>query len=638
MDNEREIVLNNFFKGLRITLNNCSIYFKEHPLFIKSIEKLHIDLLDVFNFTEPLILGVTPVSLLAAGKYWEKETLYLDLAAFLHRRKIKSIEIRKDASISELSNFVTSLSLPVLDIFKEGGLAYLLKAQGIRNIIIEELDYSSLLHGEGQEQKDVWAYLLKRVVKEGNIIEIKNIVESFDTTLEKIKITDFLENENLKSAIASFFDYLKTQGKEDFNKCAKALIRAVSNIKGHTAKDKIKQLAFLAESLTAHDITSILCEEVATREAFDIKSIELFSSLLDRPQHESVASSLAERLKKESGYNTTTVKKSKELLASLEEPSVRKIYQYALSSLLENMGLAGSLSFDKEQMKKNYRIMLLNLLIQERTASGLLQIFEIIILELDKACYEKDITFVRNFFGLLAKEIASGSELKNDFEEIKVKAEKKLEEALLSQAIEAEGVIDLLSKTAFDKEFYLNKIFLEKNVSYNIFSLFFSLFPRCLNEFYDELRSNSPDIDFFKKIIEILRIKDTRISYAILEKLFYSTSRSIKIEILKIIEGFSSCNENFIISILFKEDLFIKRHAMAIVVKNPSLRQSAAKALLSVPNRFGLKNWLISENINIIGSFNLTEAKADLEKISKIKVFWKKSIKDSALIVLNKWL
>ena len=207
MDSEREIALDNFLKSLRITLNNCSIYFKEHPLFTKSIEKLHADTLVVLNLINPLIVGVAPASLTIAEKSLEKETLYAELATILHRRKIKNIEIRRGLTVSETGIFVTSLSLPVLDIFKEGGLAYLLEKQGIVNIIIEELDYSSLLRGEGQEQKDIWAYLLKRAVKEQNTVEIKNIVENFDTALEKIKIADFYENADLRASIAKFLNF-----------------------------------------------------------------------------------------------------------------------------------------------------------------------------------------------------------------------------------------------------------------------------------------------------------------------------------------------------------------------------------------------------------------------------------------------
>ncbi|MDD4182919.1 MAG: hypothetical protein PHT53_03760, partial [Candidatus Omnitrophica bacterium] len=619
MDNERKIALDNFFKSLRITLNNCSIYFKEHPLFVKSIEKLHTDTLAVLSFLDPLALGITPNSLSVSGEYFEKESLYTDLATFLHRRKIKNIEIRRNITVSDVAIFVTSLSLPVLDIFKEGGLAYLLEKQAVTSVTIEELDYSSLLRTEGQEQKDVWAYLLKRAVKEKNEEQIKNIVENFDATLEKIAITDFSENENLRTSVAKFLNFLKTQEEQNFNKCARVLIRAVSNSKAYTGKDKMKQLAFLADSLTPQEITDILCQEVSSQDAFNVKSIELFSSLLDRSQNESVASALAQRIKKESGYNTTTVKKTKELLASLEESSVKMIYQYALGSLIMDMGLAGSLSFDSEQMKKNYRTMLLNLFAEERITLGLLQIAERIYAELDKVFNDKDTIFVHDFFTLIAKKIDSGSGIRNILEEIKVKTDRKLEEALLLQKIDVDSVIGLLSKTTFDKNFYLNKIFIEKDINYNLFSLYFNFFPRDISEFYREIKINSSDINFIKKIIEVLKNKDSKITCDILESIFYTASRFLKMEILQILQNFSNYNVNFILSILLEVELPVKRQAMSVVMKNNLLRQKAAGVLLSIPNRFGLKNKIINENINMIGEFRLIEARAGLENISKLK-------------------
>ena len=635
MDNEREIILDNFFKSLRITFNNCSIYFKEHPLFVKSIEKLHADTLAVLSFLDPLVLGITPNSLSVFGKYFEKESLYTELATFLHRRKIKSIEIRKNITVSDMGIFVASLSLPVLDIFKEGGLAYLLEKNGVANVTVTELDYSSLLRAEGQEQKDIWAYLLKRAVKEKNKEQIDNIVENFDAALEKVTITDFFENENLRASIAKFLNFLKTQEEQNFNKCARVLIRAVSNSKAYTGRDKIKQLAFLADSLTPQEITNILCQEVTSQDAFNVKSIELFSSLLDRSQNESVASALAQRIKKESGYNTTAVKKTKELLASLEESSVKMIYQYALGSFLTDMGLAGSLSFDSEQMKKNYRTILLNLFAEEKISSGLLQIAERVYAELDKALSEADTGFVRNLFTLIAKKIDSGSGIRNILEEIKVKADRKLEEALLLQKIDIDNTIGFLPKTTFDKNFYLTKIFIEKDVSYNIFRLYFNFFPRDINELYREIKLNHSDINFIKKIMETLKNKDTDITCGILENIFYSASRFLKMEILKIMQNFSKYNENFVVSILLEDDLSVKRQAMSVVAKNDSLRKKAASALLSIPNRFGLKNKIINENINMIGEFKLIEAKPKLENISRLKVFWKKSLKNSAIRALG---
>jgi hypothetical protein len=504
------------------------------------------------------------------------------------------------------------------------------------NITVEELDYSSLLRGEGQEQKDVWIYLLKRAVKEQNAVEINNIVENFDKVFEKIKITDISENENLRVSIGKFLKFLKTKTKENFNKCAKALVRAVSNSKEYTGNDKMRQLAFLADSLTLQDIADILCEEVASQDAFNIKSIELFSSLLDRAQNESVASALSGRLKKESGYNTAVVKKTKELLASMEEASIKMIYQHALGSLLTDMGFEGSLSFDAEQMKKNYRTMLFNLFAEERAVSGLSQIAEKIYLEMDKTFYEKDVNFTRIFFELIAKKINSGSGLRNVLEAIKSKADRKIENALLLQIIDAGEMVGLISKTAFDKNFYLNKIFIEKDVNYNIFSLFFNFFSRNMDEFYREMKSNSSDINFLKKIIESLKTKDTKITCSVFEDIFYIASRFLKMEILRTMQDFSSCNENFIMSILSKEDLSIKRQAMAIVIKNDSLRKKAAVMLLSVPNRFGTKNKLVNENIDMIGEFRLVEARPDLENISKVKAFWKKSLKRSAVKALSR--
>ncbi|MDD4955299.1 MAG: hypothetical protein PHP17_04590, partial [Candidatus Omnitrophica bacterium] len=484
--------------------------------------------------------------------------------------------------------------------------------------------------------KDIWAYLLTRAVKDKNEAQIKEIVENFDVALEKITIADFSENENLRTSISKFLSFLKTQEKQNFDKCAKVLIRAISNSKTYSGKDKIKQLAFLTDSLTAQEITEILCEEVASQDAFNVRSIELFSSLLDRSQNESVASAISQRIKQGSKYNTVTIKKTKELLDSLEESSVKMIYHYALGALLSDMGLAGSLSFDAEQMKNNYRTMLLNLFAEEKITSGLLQISESIYPELEKVLGETDREFVYSFFKLLEKKISRGNGARNVLEEIKAKADKKLEEALLLQKVDFDSVIGFISASAFDKNFYLNKIFIEKEVSYNILGLYFHFFPRDTGEFYREIRLNSSDINFIRKIIENLKDKNTKVACDILENIFYTTSSFLKMEILNIMQGFSSVNENFIIAILLGEALSVKRQAMGVVLKNKALRDKAANALLSIPNSFGVKNKLLNENINMVGEFRLAEARPLLEKLAKLKVFWKKSLKDAAKKALDR--
>jgi len=65
-------------------------------------------------------IGVAPFSLSVSEKTFEKQTLYEDLAQYLHRRKLMAIEFKKGISVSELSIFITKIALPPIDLIKEG--------------------------------------------------------------------------------------------------------------------------------------------------------------------------------------------------------------------------------------------------------------------------------------------------------------------------------------------------------------------------------------------------------------------------------------------------------------------------------------------------------------------------------------
>jgi len=75
--------------------------------------------------------------------------------------KIKSIEMLPGLTLDELIKFVSSVSLPIKEILRRGGIQNILKEGASHHIVIEELDYSEFLGNEGEESKDIWVYLFK---------------------------------------------------------------------------------------------------------------------------------------------------------------------------------------------------------------------------------------------------------------------------------------------------------------------------------------------------------------------------------------------------------------------------------------------------------------------------------------------
>ena len=111
-----------FFKALKISLKNHSIYDRNHPSYKKSIDSLKNELDRLFRFYDRSIqIGFSPDCVFFQKELLEKEKLYTEVARMCHLRKLKTLEIRTAVTSEELDLFLSKLFLPRQDIFKNGG-------------------------------------------------------------------------------------------------------------------------------------------------------------------------------------------------------------------------------------------------------------------------------------------------------------------------------------------------------------------------------------------------------------------------------------------------------------------------------------------------------------------------------------
>jgi hypothetical protein len=153
-------IYQNFVKRFKVALTNCSVYFPQHPIFSQSVNDFKKDINLIAQDESFLLIKIKPKALIINGKNLEERSLYEDLATFFHRRKVKSIKIKKEITNKELSKFLVNVSSSENNILTRGGIKKILKEKQVKNIEIEELDYSQLIKGAGKEVKDIWAYLL----------------------------------------------------------------------------------------------------------------------------------------------------------------------------------------------------------------------------------------------------------------------------------------------------------------------------------------------------------------------------------------------------------------------------------------------------------------------------------------------
>ena len=201
---DKNEVCQSFLKRLQVAVSNASIYFKEHPVFMKSVEDLKSKTDSFLTIVGPLKITVTANSLIFGDKELKGARSYKEFVEFLHTRKVKNIEIKEGISVDELISFAMNVNLSSKDILSQGGLAVILKKQNVAHILIGDLDYSRLLEEEGEEYKDVWLYLLKTSLEKSDCKKIDELANKFEKLLKKLKLKDLADDENAKDNIIKF--------------------------------------------------------------------------------------------------------------------------------------------------------------------------------------------------------------------------------------------------------------------------------------------------------------------------------------------------------------------------------------------------------------------------------------------------
>ena len=99
---------------------------------------------------------------------------------------------------------MTKIFTPPDKILKQGGIREIIKKENLTNISVEELDYSQLLLGEGEEIKDIWPYLLQEAVTNPNRDKIIQAADSFDKIAHDFQASDIFENADLSENFTRF--------------------------------------------------------------------------------------------------------------------------------------------------------------------------------------------------------------------------------------------------------------------------------------------------------------------------------------------------------------------------------------------------------------------------------------------------
>ena len=418
---DKDQVIEDFFRSLRVSLTNAFSYPKDHPYFIKSVEILKLKLQDLLHIFNPLRIGVTNLGLVVDGKNLTKVGFYDELARLLHERKIESIEISGDIIQQELIQFLGVISLPQKEFFKDGGLSALLEKEAMRHFKIQELDYSVFLYEGGQECTDVWGFMLKDALRENNIDKINQFADNFGTWIKRTNQNDIFAKQEIPEAINAFMVYLKNKDQEKFAQCSKDIFLWLMHNQASINDENLAKLAKFFDSLTQEDFGNLFWEGLAQEENFDSLSLQFFSKITEQRNPQQIAQGILNKTNLAQHLNSSPrlVKRIKDLLTNAQADNLSAVYRNTLKALLKGISFSGVLFFDQMTLKRNYRYLILNMLAMDNDQDGLLLAAEILGKELPSIFEENDLGFLKDLKRQLLKMkqegITTGLDLEKQF-------------------------------------------------------------------------------------------------------------------------------------------------------------------------------------------------------------------------------
>jgi len=634
----KEELIEEFFRALRITLTTAFSYPKTHPYFIKSAENFKSKLEAAQAVLNPLQIGVTDTELLLGQESFDFKGLSAELARLLHQRKVKSLTIKNGASLAEVIGFFSVISMSPKDILRQGGVNHLLTEQSLHSFMVEDLDYSVFLHNQGQECSDLWGYLLKDMLAIEAPDKLNTLAANFNALIKQSSQNDIFNHPEVTEQISQFLLALKAKDQALFTKCSQELFVWLLHNKQSLNADRLGKLKAIFEQLDQEELGRLFLEGVNQEENFDTLSLEIFSKLAQQKNPGQITSGFLNKLQgnKRSEFSPKVARRLNNLLVGLQNDRLSAVYRHTLELLVKGIASSGALTFDQKELKENYRYIVLNILAVEEDRDNL---------QLAALALEKELSDILNANELgLLKDI--GSTLlrrKKTPNAICGELEKTVsffvENFILSQPLaqEQEFLLDLVTASSQDINFYLDKIFGADLANKHILSLFFKFFPGHLDIFYQRFQGRVRDIEFTCSLIQALSSLNSVLTLGILDHIYASVNELVKIEILHNLRKLKRVDAQFLLRQLNTPSPTLRKNLLALLVLDVRAQEEALELLLKKPGWLGQNNSVLIENMQIVFELGLIEAAGLIRDLSRRQFFWNSKLRAKARQILKEW-
>ncbi|TAM41527.1 hypothetical protein EPN54_01815 [bacterium] len=634
----KEEILEDFFRTLRVVLTNAFSYSKDHPYFIKSVANFKNKLETALLILNPLKIGVTDSGLMADGRNLDKSGFYDDLARLLHQRKIKSLEIRKGADLQELVQFFSIISLPQKEIFKNGGIGALLLRQQLTHFTIGELDYSTLLRGEGQEGVDIWGYMLRDAVRNNDAGKLNKLADDFGSLVRRVNEKDVFGAEGISSQVSDFMISLRGTNREKFDRCSKDIFLWLLRNKKSLNDEKLAKLRPIFIGLEEDDFSALLWDGILREDNFDSLSLQIFSKISNSEGPGKISGNFLKE-GDQARYlrsNPAAVKKIQNLLNAGAEDSLSAVYRNTLESLVKSISFSGKLLFDHKGLLENYRGIILAIFSSGEKNDNPQMIEAILEKEVGAALEDNDAGFLKGLWAQLAKRKAQGFSACLAIEK---KLSVSVENIVFSGGMvpEQEFLLEMVSSSEQEPNFYLDKIFSAEKTDKYILSLFLRLFKDDLSAFYARLEQKFQDMEFLLSLIGTLGELSMPATLDILKHIYSSSNHMVKLEVLAAMRSGKNIDRAFLLAQLNSDSILLKRGALLVLILEPQGREEALKLLLNVNSPWGRRNRALIENMQMVYSLGLKEAGTYIKGLAGRRFFWNRRLRQKAGRILKEW-
>lgn len=636
--NDKDRIIEEFFRSLRVALTNAFSYSKDHPYFIKSVENFKLKLDALLAILDPFQIGVSNAGFLVDGKNLVKTGIYDELSRLLHQRKIKSIEIRSGSSLREVVQFLSFISLPQKDIIKNGGINALLGKERLSHFTIQELDYSEFLHGEGQECADVWSYMLKEAVESKDAVKLDQLAEDFGSFIKQVNDKDLFDAEGISPEVKDFLVCLKDNNKEKFSKCLNDVFLWLLRNKKNLSNENLAKLKPVFQGLNQDEFTALLKEGFSQEDNFDSLSLQVFSKISEQENLPKITESFFNKISDTPGLrdDPRAVKKVRDLLSTSADDPMSAVYRNTLDSLVKNISFSGKLTFDHKLLRENYRYMVLGIFSTDEDADTLELTAGILEKELPAAFEDNAIVFLKDLWGVLITR-------KKDALGLCERLEKQLSSIVENMALkgnltdEQEFLLEMVAAPGQDFNLYLERIFAGERANKQVLSLFLKLFPGNLEAFYARVDKKIQDTEFIVSLIDALGQLEKLIGPEILEYIYASANELIKSEILKVMRNLKQVDVLFLTRQFNTDSLVLRRGIISVLILDDQGRLNALDLLFKISSFLGNKNNLLIEHMQIAFDLKFIEAVSFIRDLSKRKFFWNWELSKKAAKILKEW-